>query len=181
MRRLAALFFLAFLVASCGGDGESAGPTTTVADPGPPTTTEAETETAAPPTTTEEERDGPIVLIQTERGEEVEVAVEIADTQGEREVGLMHRESLPDDAGMIFLFGEEITGGFWMKNTLIPLSIAFADGDGEILRILDMEPCEADPCEIYDPGVPYESALEVNQGAFENWGVEEGDLLTLEQ
>jgi uncharacterized protein len=181
MRRLAVLFFLAFLVVSCGGDGESAGPTTTVADPGPPTTTEAETETAAPSTTTEEERDGPIVLIQTERGEEVEVAVEVADTQEEREVGLMHREFLPDDAGMIFLFEEAIAGGFWMKNTLIPLSIAFADGEGEILRILDMEPCEADPCEIYDPGVSYESALEVNQGAFENWGVEEGDLLTLEQ
>ena len=80
-----------------------------------------------------------------------------------------------------FLFEEALTGGFWMKNTLIPLSIAFADGDGTILRILDMEPCEADPCEIYDPGVTYSSALEVNQGAFASWGVEEGDLLTLEQ
>jgi uncharacterized membrane protein (UPF0127 family) len=181
MRRLAALACLGLVLAACGGDGDSAGPTTTVADPGPPATTEAETETAAPPTTTEEEREGPVVLIQTEDGEEVAVAVEIADTQDEREVGLMHREFLPDDAGMIFLFEEEITGGFWMKNTLIPLSIAFADGDGTILRILDMEPCEADPCEIYDPGVAYASALEVNQGAFASWGVEEGDPLTLEQ
>jgi uncharacterized protein len=182
MRRLAALACLGFLLAACGGDDESAGPTTTVAaPPKPPATTEAETETAAPPTTTEEEREGPVVLIQTEQGEEVAVDVEIADTQEEREVGLMHRESLPEDAGMIFLFEEEITGGFWMKNTLIPLSIAFAGADGEILRILDMEPCEADPCEIYDPGVAYASALEVNQGAFASWGVEEGDLLTLEQ
>ncbi len=181
MRHLAALACLTLLVAACGGDGESAGPTTTVSDPGPPTTTQAETETTAPPTTTEEEREGPVVLIQTERGEEVEVAVEIADTQEEREVGLMNREFLPDDAGMIFLFEEEIAGGFWMKNTLIPLSIAFMGGDGTILRILDMEPCEADPCEIYDPGVSYQSALEVNQGAFASWGVEEGDLLTLEQ
>ncbi len=180
MRHLAALTCLTLLVAACGGDGDSAGPTTTVSDPGP-ATTEAETETSALPTTTEEEREGPVVLIQTERGEEVEVAVEVADTQEEREVGLMHRESLPDDAGMIFLFEEEITGGFWMKNTVIPLSIAFMGGDGTILRILDMEPCEADPCEIYDPGVPYVSALEVNQGAFAGWGVEEGDLLTLEQ
>jgi uncharacterized membrane protein (UPF0127 family) len=181
VRHLAALACLTLLVAACGGDGESAGPTTTVSDPGPPTTTQAETETTAPPTTTEEEREGPVVLIQTERGEEVEVAVEIADTQEEREVGLMNREFLPDDAGMIFLFEEEIAGGFWMKNTLIPLSIAFMGGDGTILRILDMEPCEADPCEIYDPGVSYQSALEVNQGAFASWGVEEGDLLTLEQ
>jgi uncharacterized protein len=183
MRHLAALACLTLFVAACGGDGDSAGPTTTVADPGPApeTTTQAETETAAPPTTTEEERDGPVVLIQTERGEEVEVQAEIADTQGERELGLMHREFLPDDAGMIFLFDEEVTGGFWMKNTLIPLSIAFADRDGTILRILDMEPCEADPCDIYDPGVSYTSALEVNQGAFESWGVAEGDRLTLEQ
>jgi uncharacterized membrane protein (UPF0127 family) len=181
MRRLATLACLGFLLAACGGDDESAGPTTTVADPEPPATTEAETETADPPTTIEEEREGPVVLIQTQRGEEVPVTVEIADTQAEREVGLMHRESLPEDAGMIFLFEEEITGGFWMKNTLIPLSIAFVGADGEILRVLDMEPCEADPCEIYDPGVAYASALEVNQGAFANWGVEEGDLLTLEQ
>jgi uncharacterized membrane protein (UPF0127 family) len=181
VRHLAALACLTVLVASCGGDGESAGPTTTVADPGPATTTPTETETSAPPTTTEEERDGPVVLIQTARGEEVEVAVEIADTQEEREVGLMHREFLPDDAGMLFLFEGETAGGFWMKNTLIPLSIAFTGGDGTILRILDMEPCEADPCEIYDPGVLYEGALEVNQGAFASWGVEEGDLLTLEQ
>jgi uncharacterized protein len=181
VRHLAALACLTLFVAACGGDGESAGPTTTVSDPGPATTTQAETETSTPPTTTEEQREGPVVLIQTERGEEVEVAVEIADTQEEREVGLMHREFLPDDTGMIFLFDEETTGGFWMKNTLIPLSIAFMGGDGTILRILDMEPCEADPCEIYDPGVPYESALEVNQGAFASWGVEEGDLLTLEQ
>jgi hypothetical protein len=180
VRQFAALACLTLLVAACGGEGESTGPTTTVSDPGP-ATTEAETETSAPPTTTEEEREGPVALIQTERGEEVEVAVEIADTQEEREVGLMHRESLPENAGMIFLFEEEIAGGFWMKNTLIPLSIAFMGGDGTILRILDMEPCEADPCEIYDPGVPYESALEVNQGAFAGWGVEEGDLLTLEQ
>ena len=65
-----------------------------------------------------------------------------------------------------------------MKDTLIPLSIAFADADGMIVSILDMEPCETDPCEIYDPGVTYRSALEVNQGAFSRWGVEEGDRLT---
>ncbi len=181
MHRLLVLACIALGLAACGGDGESAGPTTTVVDPGPPTTTQAETETTTPPTTTEEEREGPVVLIQTERGEEVAVTVEVADSENERQVGLMNRESLPDDAGMIFLFEEEFTGGFWMKNTLIPLSIAFADGDGTILRILDMEPCEADPCEIYDPGVTYSSALEVNQGAFASWGVEEGDLLTLEQ
>ncbi len=122
---------------------------------------------------------GPQVLIDTGE-EEVAVDVEVADSDEERAAGLMHRESLPEDAGMIFVFPEEASGGFWMKNTPIPLSIAFADADGRILRILDMEPCQADPCRIYDPGVTYRSALEVNRGAFSDWGVEEGDRLTLE-
>jgi uncharacterized protein len=171
---LAFLLTLAFGSAACGGDGESSAPTTTVS--ASPTETPAST-TTEPETTTEEA--GPVVLIETAAGE-VRVPVEVADSQEEREVGLMNRESLPADAGMIFLFEDDTQGGFWMKNTLIPLSIAFADVDGTIVSILDMEPCEADPCEIYDPGVPYRSALEVNQGAFADWGVEVGDRLTLE-
>jgi uncharacterized membrane protein (UPF0127 family) len=122
---------------------------------------------------------GPQVLIATGEGE-VAVDVEVADSDEERARGLMNRESLPENAGMIFVFAEEHSGGFWMKDTLIPLSIAFAGADGRILRILDMEPCEADPCRIYDPAVSYRSALEVNRGAFSEWGVEEGDRLRLE-
>lgn len=125
-----------------------------------------------------EEATGPEVVIDT-GNEELAVPVEVADSRAEWTVGLMNRESLPEEAGMIFLFPQDRRGGFWMKNTLIPLSIAFVDAEGEILRILDMEPCRADPCEIYDPGVSYRSALEVNQGAFGDWGAEEGDRLTL--
>jgi uncharacterized protein len=178
VQRLGLLALVCLLAACGGGDDDSAEPTTTVSAPG---TTTAE----APPTSTEEQattedESGPVVLIETATGE-FEVPVEVADSPEEREVGLMNRESLPADAGMIFLFDEDTASGFWMKNTLIPLSIAFADADGTIVSILDMEPCEADPCEIYDPGVPYRSALEVNQGAFADWGVQEGDRLTLEQ
>jgi uncharacterized membrane protein (UPF0127 family) len=122
---------------------------------------------------------GPEAVITTGGGDDVTVQVEIADEEGERARGLMNRESLDEDAGMLFLFPAEISGGFWMKNTLIPLSIAFMDGGGRILRILDMEPCRADPCPVYDPGVAYRSALEVNRGAFADWGVQEGDRLTL--
>jgi uncharacterized protein len=123
---------------------------------------------------------GERVVIET-GGDDVVVDVEFADTEDERAVGLMNRESLAEDAGMLFLFPEDSSGGFWMKNTLIPLSIAFADADGTILRILDMEPCRADPCRIYDPGVPYRMALEVNRGAFGRWGVDEGDRLVVER
>lgn len=101
--------------------------------------------------------------------------VEIAETPAQQERGLMNRSSLDDDAGMVFVFFEESTGGFWMKNTLIPLSIAFFDAEGTIVDVLDMEPCEADPCEVYTPERPYFGALEVNQGAFERWGISVGD------
>jgi uncharacterized protein len=104
------------------------------------------------------------------------IAVEIADTPSEREQGLMNRETLPADAGMAFVYPEDVRGAFWMKNTLIPLSIAFYSGDGRILKILDMEPCQADPCPLYDPGVAYRGALEVNQGAFAGWGISAVDL-----
>ena len=107
------------------------------------------------------------------------VNLEIAENDEQHTFGLMHREELPEDCGMAFLFFEERTGGFWMKNTLIPLSIAFFDAEGEILAILDMDPCRKDPCEVYDPGVAYNGALEVNQGMFEEWGVEEGDHIDI--
>ena len=93
----------------------------------------------------------------------------------------MGREKLAADAGMIFLYFEPTEGGFWMKNTLIPLSIAFFDRDGEIVDILDMEPCRADPCRSYFPDSPYFGALEVNAGAFRRWGVSEGDVIRMNQ
>jgi uncharacterized protein len=123
---------------------------------------------------------GAEVVIETADGD-VDVAVEIADTPQERARGLMGRKSLPEDAGMIFVYPGPTEGAYWMKNTLIPLSIAFYDGTGEILRILDMEPCRREPCPLYDPGVQYAGALEVNQGAFERMGVREGDRLELKE
>ena len=113
--------------------------------------------------------------------EVVLVETEVADSDAERRRGLMNRKSLAEDEGMLFVFFEENTGVFWMKDTLIPLSIAFFDHDGKIVSIMDMDPCRKDPCKVYDPGVPYWGALEVNQGAFERWGVEEGDIIRTNQ
>ena len=105
------------------------------------------------------------------------VEIEVADSVEQQQRGLMGRESLEDDAGMVFLFFADTTSGFWMKDTLIPLSIAFFDQTGVILKILDMEPCETNMCPSYSPGVSYRGALEVNQGAFDEWGVEVGDRI----
>jgi uncharacterized membrane protein (UPF0127 family) len=119
-------------------------------------------------------------VIETAGGP-VAIEVEIAETTEERRRGLMHRESLPEQAGMLFVYDEPHRGSFWMKNTLIPLSIAFLDAGGRVLAVLDMTPCQADPCPRYDPGIEYSSALEVNEGAFSRWGVELGDMLTLQE
>ena len=116
--------------------------------------------------------------IRTDDGT-VSLDVQVADTPEERETGLMGRESLSPYDGMAFVWEEPVTGTFWMKDTLIPLSIAFYAADGRILRILDMQPCEADPCPLYDPEVPYRGALEVNEGAFADWGITEGDRLRI--
>ncbi len=79
---------------------------------------------------------------------------------------------------MVFVFFEDTEGGFYMKNTLLPLSIAYFDVDGTIVGMVDMEPCELDSA-LYDPGVPYRGALEVNQGVFAERGIELGDHIEL--
>ena len=89
----------------------------------------------------------------------------------------MNRRSLAAKAGMAFLYPEAHRGGYWMKDTLIPLDIAFADGRGKIQRIFTMQPCRRDPCRIYDPRVAYRSVLEVNAGSFRRWRVRAGDRM----
>lgn len=107
-----------------------------------------------------------------------EVAVKVAATEARRKHGLMEVEELPAGTGMLFVFDEERQGAFWMKDTLVPLSIAFASSDGDILEILQMEPCESEPCPLYDPRVTYRYALEVPAGWFDDVGVD--DRWTLE-
>lgn len=109
----------------------------------------------------------------------VEVRVEIARTAEQQHLGLSGRKTLAPRAGMAFLFPSDVRAQFWMKNTTIPLSIAFWNRNGRILRILDMAPCRADPCRIYDPKVAYRGALEVNRGAFRRWGVRPGATVTI--
>lgn len=124
------------------------------------------------------------VLIDTAEGSVI-VDAEKAETPEQRQQGLMFRRSLAPDKGMVFLFFEETTGAFWMKNVTIPLSIAFFDAEGIIVAIRDMEPCREEPCPLYEPvddderPVSYLGALEVNQGKFEEWGVEVGDRITV--
>lgn len=113
------------------------------------------------------------------RGRNVQLKVQVADTPKKRDKGLMFVEHLPENEGMLFVFPGATYGGFWMKNTLIPLSIAFLDSDGKILKILDMMPCKEDFCPTYDPEITYHYALEVNLGWFEKNQIKEGDFIKL--
>ncbi len=107
------------------------------------------------------------------------VRVEIAETEERRQRGLMGRTSILEDAGMLFVWAEDTTSGFWMKDTPLRLSIAFISADGRIVRMFDMEPCAADPCPVYDPQTSYRMAVEVRQGTLDRQGVRVGDRVRL--
>lgn len=106
---------------------------------------------------------------------------EVADTDETRSFGLMGRTEIPDRYGMAFIYFEDRDCCFYMKDTLIPLSIAFFDVEGKIVDIVEMEPCKEEPCKLYGSDEPYRGALEVNQGLFEEWGVSEGDRIRIVQ
>ncbi|HWO96556.1 MAG TPA: DUF192 domain-containing protein [Bacillus sp. (in: firmicutes)] len=108
---------------------------------------------------------------------ETRLTVQVADTQRKREKGLMFVGKLPENEGMLFVFSKKTYGGFWMKNTLIPLSIAFLGSDRQILKILDMEPCKGNKCPTYDPKLSYHYAIEVNLGWFDRNQIKEGDYV----
>jgi hypothetical protein len=105
---------------------------------------------------------------------EREIQVEVARTTGERAVGLMDRKHLGKEEGMFFIFEEEGYHSFWMKNTLIPLSIAFIDKEGRIVKITNMKPLTLDS---HPPPKPILYALEMNQGWFSKNGIKVGDVV----
>jgi uncharacterized membrane protein (UPF0127 family) len=102
--------------------------------------------------------------------------VEVARTQGQREKGLMFRKGLKEHEGMLFVFPEDRFLGFYMKNTYIPLSIAYILNSGEIAQIEDLEPL--DETTVYSRQKA-RYALEVSRGVFEKYGIQVGDTVKL--
>lgn len=138
-----------------GAPGSQAAPDTTEAGPGE----EAGADTAGRPLT-------------TLRVDGHEIRVEVADDAAERKRGLMHRDSLPEDEGMLFVYPEERTLSFWMRNTNIPLDIAFLDRRG---TIVDIQSMDAQTDRLYESRQPAMYALEMNRGWFGDHGVSVGD------
>ncbi len=170
--RILGLLLLTLLIAGCAGTPERSG-----AAPSQETVT-SRTETPTEATGTAQASWLRTVTIDASGGGEVRVRVEIADDDFERARGLMYRTALAENRGMLFVFEAEQKLSFWMKNTLIPLSIAFMDDEGRIVDIQDMEPLDDDP-PSYVSAEPARYALEVNQGFFEERGVEVGDRAEL--
>ncbi len=99
------------------------------------------------------------------------VHAEIASTPAEQEQGLMQRDHLAPDAGMLFRFAEPQRLTFWMKNTLIPLDILFFDTEGNFVSSATMTPCTAEPCTTYSSQGEALSALEMAAGFTERHGI----------
>lgn len=100
------------------------------------------------------------------------IQVEIADTDQEREIGLMYRKKLPTENGMLFKFDYAMPVCMWMKNTYIPLSVAFIDSNGTIINIEKMHPLTEN---IHCSKRAAQYALEMNQGWFEKNNIKKGD------
>ncbi len=99
------------------------------------------------------------------------INAEVAQTPEQRAIGLMHRPSMPANDGMLFVFERPGQQCFWMKNTLLPLSIAFLDDDGVIVNIEDMKPQSLDS---HCSARPVRFALEMNRGWFDKRAIKPG-------
>lgn len=117
-------------------------------------------------------------LVLEGTGTRVKITAELARTDEERSQGLMFRKKLADGEGMLFIFERDEMLSFWMKNTLIPLSIAYISSDGRIMEIHDMEPLNLNPIHS---GRSVRYALEVPQGWFERVMLKTGDRLIIER
>lgn len=92
------------------------------------------------------------------------IEIEVAQTQEKKNQGLMFRESLQENQGMLFIWEDEKERSFWMKNTLIPLDMIFLNRDGIIVNIEEANPCKEDRCPNYLSKYPSKYVLEVNKG-----------------
>lgn len=107
--------------------------------------------------------------------------VELAETQEKQALGLMFRDELRDDRGMLFLFPGEAMRSFWMKNTRIPLDILYFDEDLSLVSVSEnVQPCRTQRCPGYPSTGPAKYVLELNAGKAAELGVRKGDTLSLQ-
>ncbi len=106
-------------------------------------------------------------------------SVEVADDPREQQLGLMFRESMPEDHGMLFVFAGETRRSFWMKNTRIPLDIIYFDADLKLVSVANAKPCKTPQCPSYPSDGPAMYVLELNAGQAEALDLQPGDELEI--
>ena len=131
---------------------------------------------AGPATTTTPGAEARTVAYRLEpaNGPTVTVRLELAADPAARARGLMGRRQVPEGTGMVFLYPTDVAEAYWMKDTLVPLSIAFVAADGRVVSVAEMTPCTADPCPSSRPAGPYRYAVELTAGAFAAAGIGPG-------
>jgi uncharacterized membrane protein (UPF0127 family) len=107
-----------------------------------------------------------------------EIVAELAITQTEIATGMMFRDKMEENEGMLFIFGRPVTVSFYMKNTYVPLSCAYIDSEGTILEIHDLKPLDETPVYARSDNVQY--VLELKQGWFERNGIRVGTVVRTE-
>jgi uncharacterized membrane protein (UPF0127 family) len=111
--------------------------------------------------------------------ENITINAEIADNNEERTKGLMYRTEMGEYEGMIFIFENERQLTFWMKNTLIPLDMIFADDTGKIINIEEAQPCKQENCPLYGSQGNAQYVLELNQGFCKQHNIQKGDRILI--
>jgi uncharacterized protein len=199
------LFAVPLAIGACGGDDDDAaarpdptagtaplGTSSTLGTPSQPTLLEAaggapaaegaglEEPPGAPGRTPLGDFGEAALAVTTPDGETAGWCVLLALTLAQRQQGLMEVTDLGGYDGMVFAFPEDNDTGFWMMNTVMPLSIAWFEDDGDLVSTADMAPCTSQTdCPTYPPTGSYRFALEVPQGELGRLGVEEGSTIAL--
>tara|TARA_B100000315_G_scaffold30922_1_gene26178 strand:- start:295 stop:720 length:426 start_codon:yes stop_codon:yes gene_type:complete len=106
-------------------------------------------------------------------------SVEVANTEDQRRLGLMHRETLPDNGGMLFVYPSDRQLSVWMKNVMIPLDVLFLNTDGIVIDKATLEPCKNSPCEAFNSTSPGQYFLEINKGKIEELNINVGDKVEI--
>jgi len=108
------------------------------------------------------------------------IELEVARTPAEQAMGLMYRESLPDNRGMLFIFNPPRPVGFWMKNVRFPLDMVFIRNQKIVQIASQVPPCKAEPCPVYGPPGSVDQVIELRGGRASELQLQQGDPLKVE-
>lgn len=121
------------------------------------------------------------VTLFPQNAKPLQIKAEVASTEEQITKGLMFRQSLADNEGMLFVYHDSAVRNFWMKNTPIPLDMIFIAENETIAKIHHAVPCTSDPCPLYNSGGPVKYVLEVNANLTADYGIEEGGKVKIIQ